>query len=88
MGDVQVAYVKMKFLLAVHNYHQISLTIDPGLQQVKKLATHDRYSPIQTNHARKLGVMGAGGVGEGVQQCFFYVMHSNYKLLDKCIKPR
>ena len=63
MEDVQVAYVKMKFLLAVHNYHQISLTIDPGLQQVKKLATHDRYSPIQTNHAKKLRVMGAGGVG-------------------------
>ena len=71
MGDVQVAYVKMKFLLAVHNYHQISLTIDPGLQQVKKLATHDRYSPIQTNHARKLRVMGAGGLAGGCAAVFF-----------------
>ena len=79
MEDVQVAYVKMKFRLAVYNYHQISLTIDPGLQQVKKLATHDRYSPIQTNHARKLRVTGREGWGEGVQQCFFYVMHSNMK---------
>ena len=65
MGDVEVAYVKIKFLLAVHNYYQISLTLDPGLQQVKKLATHDRYSPIQTNHTRKLRVMGVGGAGRG-----------------------
>ena len=71
MEDVQVAYVKVKFQLAVHNYHQISLTIDPGLQQVKKLATHDRYSPIQTNHARKLRVTGAGGVGGGCEAVFF-----------------
>ena len=70
MGDVQVVYVKMKFRLAVHNYHQISLTIDPGLQQVKKLATHDRYSPIQTNHAPKLRVRGREGWGEGLQQFF------------------
>ena len=71
MQDVQVAYVKMKFRLAVHNYHQISLTIDPDLQQVKKLATHDRYSLIQTNHARKLRVTGAGGVGGGCASVFF-----------------
>ena len=64
MEDVQVAYVKMKFRLAVHNYHQISLTIDPGLQQVKKLATHDRYS-------RKLRVTGEGGVGGGFAAVFF-----------------
>ena len=77
MEDVQVAYVKVKFQLAVHNYHQISLPMIQACNKSKSwlpmIDTHQSKQIMQEN----CELPGREGWGEGVQQCFFYVMHSN-----------